>query len=509
MEKEKYDILIIGSGIGGLTAGIILARFGYKVLILEKNQQVGGALQVFSRDKCIFDTGVHYLGGLDEGENLFKIFSYLGILEELEFQKMDEEGFDHIRFSDGFVGKLGMGYTNFKASLLKDFPLEEEGIDRLIEHIKKTITFFPLYDLKVEENYQDNIQEVINSELTWDYMKSIFKEERIIHVILGNAMIYAGDLKRTPFYVFALIVNSYIKGSYRLPGGGGLLIKALVKQFRYYGGEIQKHKEVTKINILENNAHSVTCKDGSTYEASRFISNLHPSITVKLVGESHFKPAYRNRIAKMKNTVSSFSVFLSLEKNKVPYLNYNMYELYGENPFNTVDYKKEDWPNYIMVTTNKHHKEAEFADTIILLQYMNAEETAEWDVTHNTIPSPSLREVAYQKWKKEKEQQVIQRFLERYPEVEEHIRSSYSSSPLTYRDYLGTPEGELYGVEKDVNHTLSTMFNTRTRIPNLFLTGQNIVFHGVLGSCIGSLLTCFNIISKKELLDQLNNENGL
>ena len=62
---KKYDVVIVGSGIGGLSTALILAKNGKKVCVLEKNQQLGGNLQVFSRDKKIFDTGVHYLGGLD------------------------------------------------------------------------------------------------------------------------------------------------------------------------------------------------------------------------------------------------------------------------------------------------------------------------------------------------------------------------------------------------------------------------------------------------------------
>ncbi len=509
MVKKEYDILIVGSGVGGLTCGVILARHGYKVLILEKNQQVGGALQVFSRDKCVFDTGVHYLGGLDDKQNLHKIFNYLGILDQLPLKKMDADGFDRVRFNDGFIGRLGMGYATFKAELMKDFPLEEEGIDKLILHIKETISFFPLYDLKNIEDYQSNIQAMIHSELAWDYLKSLFKEERIIHVILGNAMIYAGDYKRTPFYAFALIVHSYIMGSYRLPGGGGLMTKALVKQLRSYGGEILKHKEVIGFDVEAAKVNAVHCKDGSVFHAKQIISNLHPQVTMHIAGEEHFLPAYRNRVNRIKNTVSSFSVFLSLKKETVPYLNHNMYELYTENPFDTIDYPAEGWPNYIMVTTNSHQSNTTYADSIILLVYMKASETEQWDETHNSIPSPSERTESYQAWKKEKEQQVLQRFFERYPEVEEHIINVYSSTPLTYRDYLGTPEGELYGIEKDVNHTLSSTFNTRTRITNLFLTGQNIVFHGILGTCIGALMTCFNFIDKQELLQQLNDENRL
>ena len=87
--KKAYDILVIGSGLGGLVSALILAKEGLKVCVLEKNNQYGGNLQTFSRDKLIFDTGVHYLGGLSKGQNLNQFFSYLEIMNDLELQLMD------------------------------------------------------------------------------------------------------------------------------------------------------------------------------------------------------------------------------------------------------------------------------------------------------------------------------------------------------------------------------------------------------------------------------------
>ncbi|MEO8583984.1 MAG: NAD(P)-binding protein, partial [Flavitalea sp.] len=75
---EDFDVIIIGSGMGGLVCGSLLSREGYKVCILEKNKQIGGCLQTYVRDKVIFDSGVHYLGGLSKGQNLYQIFKYLG-----------------------------------------------------------------------------------------------------------------------------------------------------------------------------------------------------------------------------------------------------------------------------------------------------------------------------------------------------------------------------------------------------------------------------------------------
>ena len=80
----QYDAIIVGSGLGGLASAIILAKEGKKVLVLEKNNQFGGNLQTFSRNKTIFDTGIHYIGALGKGQNLERYFSYLGIYDGLE-----------------------------------------------------------------------------------------------------------------------------------------------------------------------------------------------------------------------------------------------------------------------------------------------------------------------------------------------------------------------------------------------------------------------------------------
>ena len=86
--KKEYDLLVIGSGIGGLVSALILAKEGRKVCVLEKNNQFGGNLQTFSRNKLIFDTGVHYIGGLSRGQNLHRFFSYLGIMDDLDIQQL-------------------------------------------------------------------------------------------------------------------------------------------------------------------------------------------------------------------------------------------------------------------------------------------------------------------------------------------------------------------------------------------------------------------------------------
>lgn len=474
------------------------------MLILEKNHQIGGALQVFSRDKCIFDTGVHYIGGLDSGENLYRMFNYLGIYDQLKLRSMDRDCFDLIRLNNGMVGKHGQGYENFIRELVALFPDESTAIHAFCDKIKEVCDFFPLYNLELDgkTNYVDSPEVLVMG--AWDFVSSITENEDLKNILLGSGPLYAGEKKITPFYVVALIMNSYIKGSYRLVDGGSQIAKELVKQLRKYGGDIIKHKEVSSASYSdEGYITSVSCLDGTTYFGKNFISNMHPVPTIQVFGERNFRPAFRDRIKKLKNTVSSFMMYASLKEDSFPYFNYNIYDYYSDSPWETVHYDKESWPQMTYLCTPATSRSEVFAESICVMCYMDIEEVNKWEETFNTIGNPADRGAAYLAFKREKEAQILTKLYTRYPGLKDCIKNVYSSTPLTYKDYLHTPEGSLYGIMKDYNNPVGTMINSKTKVPNLFLTGQNIIFHGILGATIGAFVTSFNFIDYRKTVQEI------
>ena len=132
----KYDVIIAGSGLGGLLCGYILAKEGLSVCILEKNQQAGGCLQTFTRKDVVFDTGVHYFGGMDPGQTLNRYWNYFGLTRSLKLERMDPDGFDVI----GINGKdypLAMGFDRFIDKLHSFFNSEKETIEKYICRLKE------------------------------------------------------------------------------------------------------------------------------------------------------------------------------------------------------------------------------------------------------------------------------------------------------------------------------------------------------------------------------------
>ena len=128
---SKYDIIIIGSGLGGLECGAILSKEGYHVCVLEKNELFGGCFQTYQRSGHRMDTGIHYIGSLDEGQIMNQYFRYFGIMDKLSIKRMDEEVFDRIYYKDA-IYDYAMGHERFMETLCHSFPHERENLKRYV-----------------------------------------------------------------------------------------------------------------------------------------------------------------------------------------------------------------------------------------------------------------------------------------------------------------------------------------------------------------------------------------
>lgn len=500
---ETKRVVIIGSGMSGMALGVILGKAGYDVLILEKNNQIGGNLQVFSRNKRLFDASVHYIGGLQAGGNMNRIFAYLGIFGQLELIPMDAEGFDRIRLQNGKLFPLASGYENFERQLIKQFPYEVDGIAKIVAGIREFCTYFPLYNLvdDAPKTYVKN-PEVLEVG-AWEFLEQCTSNKELIQVILGSGPLYCGKREDTPFFVVALILNSYIEGSYKIKGGGAAINKAFLNVFKSLPVRILKRKEVVGADYDEiGNIRAVKCVDGTSYAADFVISTLHPQVTVDIFGADRFLKAYVNRIKALKNTVSGFMLHVQFRAQQIPYENANYYEYFTDKIWELEEEDLDTWPSVAYVTFSPDETNT-WANSASIMCYLPMQHFDTWSTSRNTVSTPNSRGEDYELFKNELEQKVFNRILKRWPNFAEATEAMFSSTPLTYRDYLASPEGSMYGIQKDYKRAHSSVINSKTRIPNLFLSGQNLIFHGVLGASISALVTSFNFIDKDSFLKEV------
>lgn len=503
LTDSKYDIVIIGSGLGGLCSAFILAKEGYKVCVLEKNRQLGGSLQIFSRDKVIFDTGIHYIGGLKEGQNLNRYFKYFNLMDKLKVTQMDEDAFDVITFKGDSTGyKHAQGYDNFIRVLSEQFPGEKANIERYCAKIKEICSFFPLYNL--EEGAKDLFTATFLETDTKAYIASITSNVKLQNVLAGSNPLYAGEANKTPLYVHALVINTYIESAWKCMDGGAQIAKYLAESIKSMGGEIYNYCEATKFNFSGDKIKSVELSDGRSVEGRTFISNCDLSKTMDMVAPGHIRQAYRNRIHKLENTMSSFILYIVLKKSTVPYFNHNKYHYEIDDVWDTANYTENDWPKGYALFPQYSSKNPAYTDSLIAVAYMRYEDMKEWSNVVNIIPNKeNARGENYEAFKERKSQQLLQCIFEQMPELKENIHSYYSSSPLTYRDYIGSRDGTLYGISKDYRDPLKTFISPKTKVPNLLLTGQNLNLHGVLGVTVSSVVTCSELLGQSYLIKKI------
>jgi len=216
------------------------------------------------------------------------------------------------------------------------------------------------------------------------------------------------------------------------------------------------------------------------------------------------KPAYRKRIETIENSISAFMVNIVLKPKTVPYNNYNIYWNRTTDTYKAQAYEQANWPENYAVYSSEDSQHQGFADTVAILTYMRADELSAWNNTRNITASPSDRTQAYHHFKEEKAKQLIAKVTERYPELQANIQSMKVATPLTFRDYMGSPDGSMYGLMADVENPAFTQVPVKTKIPNLLLTGQNIGLHGVLGVSINAIAASGSLIGLDYLLAKIN-----
>ncbi|GAA4371103.1 NAD(P)/FAD-dependent oxidoreductase [Hymenobacter saemangeumensis] len=495
-------VVIVGSGLGGLICGAILSMEGYQVTVLERNKQFGGNLQSFARDKHLFDSGVHYIGGLEKGQNMYKIFKYLGIMDKLKIEKLDENSFDKIIFHDDEkVYNYAQGYENFIRVLSQEFPEEEAAIRRYCETIQNISDAFPLYNLKEQQPLQNSESLSLDTQA---FIASLTSNTKLQNVLGGNNPLYAGIKDKTPLYVHALVLNSYIQSSYRIVDGGGQIAKFLASIIRAHGGKLFNRIDVRRFVTEGKEVSHVEDASGEKYYADLFISNIHPAQTFEMTETDIIRPAYRRRILNLENSLSAFVMNITLKPGTFKYQRSNYYCYLNDDVWTSMEYTDESWPLSYSIFFSGTSKTREYAEGISILAYMKYEDVEPWKDTYNTVKAPQHRGESYDEFKQRKAEKLLEVVYERFPELKDAIKSYYTATPLTFRDYMGTADGAIYGITKDYNDPLRTFISHRTKLSNLLLTGQNINMHGVLGVAISSLVTCSELIGLPYLLKKID-----
>ena len=491
----KYDVIVIGAGLGGLECGYLLSRAGRRVLVLERGTQPGGCLQSYRRDGLSFDTGFHYVGGVGEGESLYPVFRYLG-LADLPWQRMDK-AFDLVTIG-GRTFPIMQGFDAFVEALTAEFPAEREALrryaDLLQEVLRRQFDEWTPADNGKSAAFFGRLLETG----AWDYVQEHFRDPLLREVLGGNALTMELRRQSLPLFSFAHCQAGYLEGSWRLRGGGEQIVRRLVSGIRQCGGTVLCRAEVQELVEKDGRLVAARCADGEVYEADAFLSDVHPAVTCTWLENSRvLRKSYRHRLTAADNTFGLCTVSLRLKPHALPYRNCNHYVYAGRDAW---EFYLDEGPVGGVLLSSPVPDDG-YARQLDLLTPLTWEHCRHWADT-----TVGRRGEDYLALKRRLADECLALAGRVIPGISTLVEACYVSTPLTFRDYTCTPQGSAYGLRKDFRQPLMALLSPRTPLPNLWLTGQNLALHGVHGVTMTALQTCAELLGKEWIWNNVLNK---
>ncbi len=470
------NILIIGSGVGGLSSAIIFAKLGFEVTVLEKNAQPGGLMRSYPRNGIECAVGVHYLGSLDQGQILRKFFDYLGVSATIPVLRMGEQGIiDRYIFdapsSQPASFDLPSGMDNFEENLKQTFPKEREKITKIVNPIRRAAE--QLHALDLLYSTQSDFSLLDQTQPLGEILDDLQCSPGLRSVLAIPSCWIGVPLNDCPAYYHNMALASYVSSSYRLQESGSKMAEALVARLEELGGKIVTGAEISKILVESRVVTGLQLLSGECLQASTVIGAVHPKVILKMLPEGAVKPSYRQRINGLQDTHGIFSVHAQLDSERHPEIPYNIFKIDRDQEGNVPDLK------YYQIRKS----EREGLNLLSILTSGKDELWAPWQHTKS-----GCRGNDYLEAKEAHALQLVQEAAGVFGAFK-GLKILDAYTPLTMRDWVNSPGGSAYGVQRSASRMLATAMLNRTSVKGLYLAGQNVMAPGVIGTILGSFNT--------------------
>jgi all-trans-retinol 13,14-reductase len=515
-----WDAVVIGSGIGGLSAAALLSRYdGKRVLVLERHYTPGGFTHTFRRPGYDWDVGVHYVGEMTAGQTLRAVFDAIsdGSLEWASLGAV----YDRIVIgADSY--DLRAGAENLRCDLRAHFPRETAAIDRYFTLVSEVVALSRRYFMvkalpapiaalagpllrRRFLRYADRTTRSMLEELTSD--------QKLIAVLTGQWPDFGLPPAQSSFAVHAIVANHYLEGAYYPVGGAGRIFEAVASAIIATGGKVLINAEVSEIAIENGRAAGVKMKDGTFIRAPLVISDAGVMNTFGRLVAPDVAERYRAlpRQFALRPSIAHLCLYLGLhhpaEELGLPKGNIwiypderhertfaNVLEGSDEVPLVYISFPSAKDPDFL-----RRHPGRATIDVITLTRW---DSFARWADTRW-----KKRSADYEAVKKQLSERLLEVVRNHVPQIADNIDVAELSTPLTTRHFANYGCGEIYGLAHTPARFREPLLRPRTPVRGLFLTGQDVGICGVAGALMGGTL-CASAIMRRDLMSQIARRPG-
>jgi len=491
--RERWDAIVIGSGLGGLTCAAYLCAAGRRTLVLEGHYVAGGNSQAFRREirgrRYEFDVGIHYIGECGPDGLIAHMLHGLGLAERVVFRPLDPDGYSTLLFP-GLEFRVPAGWARYKVRLLETFPEEAPRLAAVVDTLREVGEAgrcFARHELSVSD-----LATRAPSFLRWglrpvtDLLREHGISERAAAVLLGEQGDYAVRPSKTPTALAAGLTDHYMRGAFYPEGGGQALVGRLVEAIRAYGGEVRTHSPVARVQIEEGRVAGVVLeRGGAVIDAPVVVSNADLKRTVQeLVGAGHFRPETVERVHGFRMSIPLFAVYVGLDEDLaargLPNTNYWIWDTYDlEGVYAALEAGQLPDANvcYVTVTSIRDPASPQVAPrghSNLQIMTLVPPEYALWHVEKGPAAGGRYhRDPEYRRRKTALAEALLAAAERVIPDLLEHVDWKEAATPVTQERFTHSTGGTSYGIEYAVDQMAPVRLGPETEVPGLYLCGAS------------------------------------
>jgi phytoene dehydrogenase-like protein len=510
---NRYDAIVIGSGIGGLTAAALLSELGKRVCVLEQHYTAGGYTHSYERNGYEWDVGVHYIGDVGTETRSWRMFDFLSD-GKLEWAPMADE-YDRFYIGDEVFNAMA-GKQAFRDNLVNRFPQEEHAIDTYMVLLDKASKALSTYSMgRILKPWQRSIATPVLKwktpnilfRNTYEVLRELTENQDLIAVLCGQW----GDMglppKQSAFMVHAMIARHYLHGGYYPTGGSWRIAASIIPRIQKTGGEVFTYARVRQILVEDGKVCGVEMQDGHRIDCPCVVSSAGFANTFSglLPAEVARKNGYDRLLQKVQPSIAHLGVYIGLRETaqelQLPRTNFwiyphNDYDAAVEKfladrnaPFPVVyiSFPSAKDPDYL----NRHPGTA----TIEIVAPAPYQWFEKWQGS-----TWGKRGDDYEALKEELGERLMNQLYDKLPQLRGKVDYYEVSTPLSTDWFAGYQRGELYGLNHTAERLQQDWLGPRTRIPGLWLTGQDVLTCGVTGAMMAGMLTTMAMVGMRKMM---------
>lgn len=495
---DDFDVIVIGSGMGGMTTAAALSRFDHKVLLLEQAQTIGGLTHAFTRNGFSWDVGLHYCGSFGPDQFAGRILDWLSG-GTIDFHSVGTV-YDTLHFPDGFEISVGRPAEAYKMELKDRFPDNAAEIDTYFEALLAAEEAGQMVgaerampDLFRSAYHWWNRRKIERwcGRTTSEVIDKLITEPQLAAILSAQWGTYGGKPKEASFAVHAVVMGHYLEGAAYPVGGAAAIAKGLVPVIEASGGKAMAGTAASELMIEDGKAVGVLTSTGQKFRSGSIVSAIGAGETVKhLLPDDLRQGDWAKEISTFKPSVCHFEVYIGFEGDITKYgatrANQWFYESWDTN--DRIWSGAADDPIQMMFVSFPSLKDPDHDPGTAKRHTCDMMVLADWSaVAEFSDGGAAERPLEWSALKERTEAQMLAFFTRKFPALAPLITYHELGTPLATAAFTGHNEGGFYGIETTPRRMLSEAFNARTPIPGLFLSGQDVMSPGIAGALAGGM----------------------